>query len=241
MPRLRVLLASAVLALAGAAAAAPTAGPDLATPSAEPSVVGLHDLSALLAGPPPVQTVARPAAPAPPKVVQRGTSHLSVVPGRSARSGDGPLRRYEVLVEGGLHVDPKEFAQAVERTLADPRSWGHAGVRSFQRTDTGDADLTVVLASPQTTDALCAPMDTYGPLSCSTGSRAVSNARRWLTGASSYKGHLDGYRAYVLNHEVGHALGKHHADCPGAGEPAPVMMQQTLGVGACRPSPWPYP
>jgi hypothetical protein len=207
-------------------------------------VVGLDGVGPLLAGPPSAQPVQRPTAPpkqAPPTVVQRGTGHLSVVPGRSARSGDGPLRRYRVLVEGGLHVDPREFAQGVERTLADPRSWGHGGVRSFQRIDTDDAELTVILASPQTTDELCAPMETDGQVSCSPGRRAVINARRWLTGASSYKGDLEGYRAYVVNHEVGHALGKHHARCPRTGDPAPVMMQQTLGVGDCRPSPWPYP
>jgi Protein of unknown function (DUF3152) len=43
----------------------------------------------------------------------------------------------------------------------------------------------------------------------------------------------------MVNHEVGHALGRGHAACPRAGDPARVMMQQTKGVDACRPNPWP--
>lgn len=188
--------------------------------------------------PGPVPTAAPPVRVA---VVERGTGRLEVVPGASARSGPGPLRRYKVLVEDGLGVDVIAFARQVERVLADRRSWGAGGRMSFARVDDGEVDLRVVLASPRTTDDLCAPLRTASRLSCSTGSRAVINARRWLEGAPAYAGRLDAYRAYVVNHEVGHTLGRGHARCPGPGGPAPVMMQQTLGVGACRPSPWPYP
>jgi hypothetical protein len=145
-----------------------------------------------------------------------------------------------VLVEGGLGVDGGAFAQEVDRVLADPRSWTAGGRRSLQRVDSR-ADLRVVLASPETTDRLCAPLTTHGRLSCGSGHTAVLNAARWLTGATAYAGRLEDYRAYLVNHEVGHTLGRGHAGCPGAGRLAPVMMQQTLGVGGCRPSPWPFP
>jgi hypothetical protein len=34
--------------------------------------------------------------------------------------------------------------------------------------------------------------------------------------------------------KFGHALGNHHLDSPSRGRLAPVMMQQTKGLGACR-------
>jgi hypothetical protein len=98
----------------------------------------------------------------------------------------------------------------------------------------------VTLASRETTDSLCAPHDTHGRLSCFRGDRAVLNVWRWLEGSRSYGADLAGYRRYLVNHEVGHGLGHaSHLPCPRPGRPAPLMMQQTRSVGACKPSPWP--
>ena len=190
---------------------------------------------------PPLPVAPVPAPAAPPAVVTRGDGELVRVAGRSARAGRGPLRRYTVAVEGGLGIDPAVFARTVERVLADARSWGAGGRLSFQRVADGPVSFRVVLASPSTTDRLCAPLRTNGRFSCGTGSTAVVNSVRWLRGAASYSGRLDDYRSYVVNHEVGHTLGRGHASCPGRGLPAPVMVQQTKGTGGCVAQPWPYP
>lgn len=143
---------------------------------------------------------------------------------------------YRVEVETGLPFAPADVARFVEATLADQRSW--ATRHRLERVD-GRADLRIVLASPETADALCAPLDTDGRLSCRNGSDVVLNAWRWAFGADSYAGELAAYRRYVVNHETGHALGYPHVGCPGQGEPAPVMLQQTKGLDGCEANPWP--
>ena len=182
-----------------------------------------------------------PPAPSPTPVVASGDGRLAVVPGRGAVSGPGEAAPYVVEVEGGLGVDPVAFAREVEQVLGDPRSWGADGRRAVQRVDGGDVAFRVALASPETADRLCAPLDTNGYFSCGTGGRAVLNVARWLTGADAYPGPLADYREYLVNHEVGHLFGRGHESCPGPGQPAPVMMQQTKGLDGCTPVSWPYP
>lgn len=232
-------------ALAGGGGASSSEPPPL--PAPEASEPGLPDPPTPVEAPsseasgPSAPAVPAPVDPVDPVVVERGTGDLTVVPGGTAASGPGPVKRYTVAVEGGLGIDPVDFAAQVDRTLADSRSWGSGGRWAFQRVDVGPVDLEVVLASPTTTDRLCRPLSTNGVYSCAVGKRAALNSMRWLRGADAYAGRLPEYRQYVVNHEVGHTLGHGHAGCGGAGEPAPVMMQQTKGVGACLPWPWPSP
>jgi hypothetical protein len=181
------------------------------------------------------------APPRPAPVVAPGEAgELVRVSGASPRSGRGPVLRYAVWVEGGLAVDPQAFARRVDEVLADPRGWGGTGRVSFRRVSSGPVDVRVVLASPETTDRLCAPLQTRGRYSCARDGRAVLNAERWLEGAPAFRS-LARYRAYLVNHEVGHLLGHGHAGCGAPGAKAPVMMQQTKGVGACRANPLPLP
>jgi len=179
---------------------------------------------------------------------RHASGRFDVLPGSSRTYGSGgPLQRYTVEVEVGVVIDRAAFAVAVERTLGDRRSWGAAGRLSFQRVDTGPVDFRVSLASSMTVRKLCGytlPFET----SCYNGvlGRAVINDARWVRGAVAYRSDLAAYRLYVVNHEVGHALGRGHEPCRRAGALAPVMMQQTLGldtpgVGRCRRNPWPYP
>lgn len=156
-------------------------------------------------------------------------------------SSSGRMIRYRVLVEKNLNLDENAVARQVQQTLDDKRSWsGDKSVR-FQLAGKGKAELTVYVVTPGTTDTLCAPLRTFGSVSCQQGRRVVLNAKRWVTGVKYYGDDLANYRRYMVNHEVGHYLGRGHVQCPGKGRRAPIMMQQTKGLDGCRPNPWVSP
>ena len=163
-----------------------------------------------------------------------------VVPGSDPGPGTAPVRTVRVEVEQGLAVDGAAFAATVMATLNDPRSWGGDGSMSFARTD-GDAEIRVLLASPKTVDALCAPLRTDGEVSCGRAGHAALNLRRWVEATNEYAADKTLYRQYLVNHEVGHLLGHQHERCGGAGQLAPVMQQQSYKVAPCVPNAWPFP
>jgi Protein of unknown function (DUF3152) len=235
------------LALGSPAAPAGDSGaaatPSVASASAPPSTVDGNPV------PPAQGDVAPTEAPATVGVesyVEQGAGSLSVVDGTSAVYGTGPLQRFIVEVEDGIGVEGLPFAQAVEATLGDPRSWGSGGRMSFQRVGAAEAaagqfDFKVSLVSPGNMETYCPGVGTGGYTSCRYGDRAVINLARWATAVPDYEGDVATYRQYVVNHEVGHALGNGHQPCPGAGQLAPVMQQQTLGLDGCAKNAWPYP
>jgi hypothetical protein len=170
-----------------------------------------------------------------------GAGEVVVAPGEVTAPGAGAkVYLVNVSVEGGLDVDPVLFANTVMTTLNDPRSWGHDGSVTFART-AGEADINVVLASPDLVDELCAPLRTVGTFSCGRSGRAVINHTRWVLAQPEFGGDLTTYRQYVVNHEVGHLLGHPHVRCPGAGRLAPLMQQQSVQVSPCLPNAWPFP
>jgi hypothetical protein len=239
-------------AVPSSAGSAVTAAPSTAAPSATaPSTTPPGGTTAAATPTAPAEGDADPAqvaqAPAGSTgFVQQGAGTVSVVPGSSGVYGTGPLHRFVVEVEDGIGVDGPAFAAAVEATLGDSRSWGNGGRMSFQRIGPEEAaaggyEFKVTLISPGNMERYCPGVGTGGYTSCRYGDRAVVNLARWETAVPDYEGDVATYRQYVVNHEVGHALGNGHQPCPGPGQPAPVMQQQTLGLDGCTKNAWPYP
>lgn len=183
-----------------------------------------------------------PAAAASPAVVipEAGSGSFDVAPGGTPALGSGQLVTYTVELEADLPLTPSEVAKVVDQTLSDPRSWTAGGTHALQRV-ASTPDIRVLVATPDTTDDLCAPLDTGGRLSCRNGNLVVLNAWRWVNGAATYTEDLRNYRRYLVNHEFGHALGNSHQYCAEPSAPAPVMLQQTKGLQGCSANPWPTP
>lgn len=182
-------------------------------------------------------------------VIESGSGRFTVVAMPASALRPEPPRgrtvRYTVEVEDGIDVSGTDFATTVGSVLTDPRGWQtRDGVR-FVDVAPADAakgapvDLRITLASPSTTDKLCAPLETRGQVSCHNGGRVVLNLRRWVLGADAYGKDVAAYRTYLVNHEVGHGIGHPHEYCGGQGQVAPVMMQQTYGLKGCTAWPWP--
>ncbi|WKX18723.1 MULTISPECIES: DUF3152 domain-containing protein [unclassified Streptomyces] len=152
------------------------------------------------------------------------------------------VRRYKVLVEEGIDVRPSAAAAEISDVLADDRGWTRDGTNSFRLVSSGSYDFVVKIATPGTVDRICgaAGLLTRGEVNCSVGTDVVVNLKRWVLGSPQFDGPIHEYRALIVNHEVGHRIGHGHETCPGAGRPAPAMMQQIKGLKGCVANAWPY-
>ncbi|WP_079061627.1 DUF3152 domain-containing protein [Streptomyces griseoruber] len=180
----------------------------------------------------------------------KGPGKFDAIPGVDKAPGKGRKFTYRVDVEEGLGLDGELFAQAVQKTLNDNRSWAHDNARTFERIHSGQPDFVITLASPGTTAFWCAKSSldtTEDNVSCDSAAteRVMINAYRWAQGSRTYGDAIHAYRQMLINHEVGHRLGYHHVNCQKDGELAPVMQQQTKFLDHngihCLPNPWAYP
>ncbi|MFE1948258.1 DUF3152 domain-containing protein [Streptomyces massasporeus] len=181
----------------------------------------------------------------------KGSGKFDAVPGIAKAPGAGQKFTYRVDVEQGLGLDGELFAEAVQKTLNDQRSWAHNGARTFERIHSGEPDFVITLASPGTTADWCAKSGldtTEDNVSCDSAAteRVMINAYRWAQGSETYgDAKIHAYRQMLINHEVGHRLGYGHVTCDKDGDLAPVMQQQTKFLDHdgihCRANAWPYP
>lgn len=140
--------------------------------------------------------------------------------------------QYTTRVDSDVDYPAPQFRREVATYLADPTGWrseGYLFVRSR-------SPRVVIRLSSSATLGRTGCYDSQ--LSCAelNGRRLQLNADRWTQGAPASKLPLGDYRQYMVTHEMGHILGHDHVSCPGNGQPAPLMMQQTLGIGRCRPN-----
>jgi hypothetical protein len=202
---------------------------------------------------------------------EQGAKTWRVVPGAEPQVGQGTVKvfSYTVEVEDGIDTTSyggdDGFARMVSQTLGNPKSWTHNPQFAFRRVDSGKPDFRVSLTTPMTVREGCGyeiPLEAscYNPsYRPDAQPRVFINEARWVRGAVPFQGDVGSYRQYLINHELGHAIGyQRHEPCGQNGDLAPVMMQQTFSIDdndaarfdpdtvkpdgkVCRFNPWPYP
>jgi len=146
---------------------------------------------------------------------------------------------YSLATRGRIRVDMDYVAIHVAQTLNDPRGWSLGGAIEFRQVASG-GDFTLWMSEASMVPSFGSPCSSSW--SCRVGRNVIINQTRWMGASDSWLaggGTLDGYRHYVVNHETGHWLGFGHQNCPGAGQPAPVMQQQSKDLQGCRHNTWP--
>lgn len=132
-----------------------------------------------------------------------------------------------------------EYRQKLAAVYGEPRGWNNGGALALVYAESG-CDFTAWLSAPASMTSFGGVCDNY--YSCRVGPNVVVNYDRW-TGATdpwnAAGGSLEDYRVMVINHETGHWFGFAHRSCPGAGQPAPVMQQQSISLNGCTFNPWP--
>jgi hypothetical protein len=142
-----------------------------------------------------------------------------------------------VVVDPDVNYSLPEFTQQIQIYLADPEGWAGKGydfVLKDPKDPKGNTDVVVHLSSP----AGLRKAGCDSKLNCAEmgGKHLRVNSVLWTRGGPKSKLSLEDYRQYVVSHEMGHILGHDHEKCAGPGQPAPIMMQQTKGIGECSPN-----
>lgn len=227
----------------------------VSAPAASASAAGEPPVVAALPEPPARSALgeAPPVLALPGDFPDQGPGRFRFAGGESGVLGEsGALQRFRVAVEEGLAEDPAEVAAFVTETLGDQRGWTADGELRLRRVPRDSAyDFTIYVATTGTAARLCAAagLDVVGDglpdggVSCRTPGKVVLNLTRWRLSVPHYVEAavpLEVYRQMLVNHEVGHELGYGHEACPDAGEPAPVMQQQSIDLAGCEANPWPY-
>lgn len=157
-------------------------------------------------------------------------------------SAQTPLKTFNYCVGArGVSVAALDNLKSLlKATYADPRGWNLDGKVAFKEVTSG-CDYTVWLSSASQMPSFGGVCDSMW--NCRSGSNVIVNDTRWEQASDAWNaaraGSIDDYRAMIINHETGHWLGFAHRHCTAAGQPAPVMEQQSIDLEGCTFNPWP--
>ena len=177
-----------------------------------------------------------------------------------AATPDAEIVQYvRIDIEDGLKMTDGTLSAFVMQALNDPQGWGNEGPTIYIQTD-GAPDVRVVFASPYTAAMICptphepaalTPTAAASPspsasasapvvdIQCATQGTIVVSIYDWIQGVPAYGDDRTAARIYLLNHGLGHVLGK--SDAPCVKGRATVMVNQQTMPEPCSANPWPFP
>lgn len=143
-----------------------------------------------------------------------------------------------------------EFRDIINNVLTDPRGW-----RKYNYTF---IEQPLTKHTPRILRIKLATLDTIKKIGCGSATTMCNtayfsfyrpryhdihiNVQNWDGGSKSSLS-IPRYRIYVINHEVGHALGLDHVKCPASRtNKGSVMQQMTRGpehIAPCFENEWP--
>jgi Protein of unknown function (DUF3152) len=147
---------------------------------------------------------------------------------------------YKLTFQTSNKTDQAVFKTIAKETLNDKRGWPVAGLKFVDISNdnvNAESDFELILSEPEFLPAYSESCSVE--YSCRVGKQVIINAKYWRESRPELKVPLLTYRQMVINHEVGHWLGLDHVDCPGVGQLAPVMQQQSIALNGCTANPWP--
>ena len=186
----------------------------------------------------------------------RGDGTYTPVPAPEATTPDAGVVEYvRIDVEDGLQMIDGTLGAFVMSALNDPQGWGQDGTTAYVQTE-GAPDVRIVFASPFTAAALCptphepaaltptataSPSPSPAPMTfqCATQGTIVISVYDWIQGLEPFAEDRTGARIFLLNHGMGHVLGKSDDSCKKG--VANVMVDQRTLKAACTANPWPFP
>jgi hypothetical protein len=134
-------------------------------------------------------------------------------------------------------IDPEYIAQNIRDIVSDTSiNWQQFfNISITEDTHSNRPVMEFWVLPPEDSHTACS----FVGLSCydQEKHRITLNLGRYLLGSKNSGLSLDNYRKYLCLHEQGHALGFGHLDSQYfAGEPVPIMVQATIGIGNCNPN-----
>lgn len=150
---------------------------------------------------------------------------------------------YNAKIAEDVNFDLNEFLQILKSVLQDPKGWRSYGYEFVEgNNEKAVKKVEILLCTDKYVKKTCNTIN----LSCydPQTDKIYLNFNNWQGGSKSDLP-INRYREYVINHEMGHALGFEHTKCPKtAGNKASVMQQMSKGpdhIKPCVSNEWPLP